>query len=109
MSIALVIQHVTRMRPIILSSVACLSVPYFFTPSHKRNVFRGEKLLLNINVIFSTAFVWNIYHSKKNWTKYDHLMYIGPHVNNRYSCQIVIKLEFSWQIFEKKFTKYKIS
>jgi len=30
-------------------------------------------------------------------------MYIGPHVNNRYSCQIVTKLEFSWQIFEKNY------
>jgi len=28
-------------------------------------------------------------------------MYIGRHVNTRYSCQILIKLECSRQIFEK--------
>jgi hypothetical protein len=42
-SIALVIQYIMRMRRIILSSVACPAVTYFFTPSHKPNVFRGKR------------------------------------------------------------------
>jgi hypothetical protein len=38
-SVALVIQHAKHMRRIILYSVACLTVVYFFTLSHKRHDF----------------------------------------------------------------------
>jgi hypothetical protein len=31
-------------------------------------------------VIFSTSFVWNIPHFKKNWGRCDKKMYIGLHV-----------------------------
>ena len=31
-------------------------------------------------LIFSTTFVWNISHSKKNWARYDQKTYIGLHV-----------------------------
>jgi hypothetical protein len=39
---ALVIQHAMRMRRIILSSVACLSLQYFSTLSTKRHHLRGR-------------------------------------------------------------------
>jgi len=42
-SVALVIQHQKRMRPIILSPVACLALPYFSTLPHKRYDFRKKK------------------------------------------------------------------
>ena len=41
-SVALVIQHAKRMRRILLSSVACLALPYFFALSHKRYYFRKK-------------------------------------------------------------------
>ena len=52
--------------------VACPALPYFSTLPNRRNDFR-EKLTEHKTrvLIFSTTFVWNISHSKKNWARYD--------------------------------------
>jgi hypothetical protein len=40
-----------------------------------------ETSLLNTKcVIFSTTFVWNISHSKRNWVRHDKKMHTGLHV-----------------------------
>jgi hypothetical protein len=56
---ALVIQHVKRMRRIILSSVTCVILPHFSTLSHKRHDFREKKIINHKTcvLIFSTTFI----------------------------------------------------
>jgi hypothetical protein len=73
-SVALVTMHAKRMRRIILSSVACLALPYFSTLSHKRHDFRKKKIVVHkiCVLIFSTTFVWNTSLSKKNSARYYH-------------------------------------
>jgi hypothetical protein len=101
-SVALVIWHTQRMRHIILSSVACLAVPYFSILSHKRHDFRKNVIEHKICVlIFSTTFVWNISYSKRNSARYYHECTYIFMLSTRYSCQILNKFGFSQQIFEK--------
>jgi hypothetical protein len=52
-------------------------------------------------LIFSTNFAWHISHSQKNWARYDYKCMLIFMPSARYSCPILIKLEFSSQIFEK--------
>jgi hypothetical protein len=58
---------------VILPSVACLSLPYFSSLSHKGQDFRKSVIEHKMCVlIFSTTFFGNMYHSKKNSARYFH-------------------------------------
>jgi hypothetical protein len=52
-------------------------------------------------LISSTDFVWDIYHSKKNWARYDKKFILVFISSTSYFCQILMILQFSQQIFEK--------
>jgi hypothetical protein len=60
---------------------------------------KKKKKKLNIKCFISTTSVRNTFHSK-NWAKYDYKCILVFMWSTRYSCLILIKLEFSWQIFE---------
>jgi len=73
--VALVMQHVMRRHRTKLSSVSCLAVSYSFKLSYINGmIFRGKKVTEHkcAFFIFSTTFVWNMYHSEKNWARYYH-------------------------------------
>jgi len=59
--------------------------------------------------IFSATPVWNISHTKKKWARYDQKWILVFMESTRYYSQILMKPEFSRQIFEKKIYKYQIS
>jgi len=54
-----------------------------------------------MHFLFSLQILRNMFFSKKIERRIIK-MYIVFHVSTRYSCQILIKLEFSRQIFEKR-------
>ena len=70
------------------------------TISWKKKVTEPKVCVL----IFSTNFVWNISHCKKHSTSYCHKCENVLMLNIRCYCRIIIKLEFSQQIFEESST-----
>ena len=88
----------------ILASVACPALQNFATLSHKRHDFRKKKKITEHKMcvsIFSTTFVWNNSHSTKNRKRYDDKCICVYIQSTRYSCPILMKLEFPRHIFEK--------
>jgi hypothetical protein len=100
-NVALLMQHATRMI-LVPSSVVSQSPPSSSTLSHKRYDFRKPVVEHKMCVlIFSTTFVWNISHSKKNLARY-HQKYRNVFMSStRYFCRILMKFEFFRHIFEE--------
>jgi hypothetical protein len=99
---SLVIQHAVRMYLILVLSVAFPVVQNFSTLSQEPYDYRQKVTKLKIcDLIFSTTFVWNVSHSKKNWARYDRkCISVYFMWSDHYTCQILIKLERTWQIYE---------
>jgi hypothetical protein len=89
-----------RMRRITLSCFACLAVPYFSALSHKLYDFCKNVTEWKCVSIFCTTCVWKISHSKKNSARYCKCTVVCKW-STSYSSQILMKLEFSRQIFDK--------
>jgi len=86
-------------------SVACsAALQYFSTFSPKRHDFRKKKNVIEHKMyvlILSTTFDRNISHSKKKWGRDEKKCTLVFMQSTRYSTQILTKLEFSGQIFDK--------
>jgi hypothetical protein len=96
MFVALVIQHGMCMHHTAISGPSGSTV--FFTLSQKRHDFR-KKVTEYKNVCCDLIYVYNF--CLKQFSFSEEISKIGLHVKYRYSCQILMKLECSRQIFEK--------
>jgi hypothetical protein len=99
--VALVIQHTMRMRHSVVRGLPRCKIFFHITSQTAR--FK-KKSCWTPNV----RFVWNISRSEKKWDRNDKKCVVVFRCSTRYSCLILIKLEFPRQIFEKKL-KYQIS
>ena len=91
-SVALVFQHAKRMRRVIFPHGALPAVPYLSTLFHKQHDFQNNVIEHKLCVlVFSTTFVWNISHSKKNSMSYYHKCTNVFMYSTYYSCHILMK------------------
>ena len=75
----------------------------FSTLSHKWHDFKKKKVTgheMRVSSL-STTFFLNIFHSKKNWARYEQKCMLVFMENARYSRPFLVKLEFPGQIIEK--------
>jgi hypothetical protein len=89
MFVALVIQYAKRMRRIILTSVAYMTLPYFSTLSHKRHGIR-KKLIEHKMCFFLQNLSERLFTLRRIWRD----IVINVH---RFSCKLpvtLVKLEF---------------
>jgi hypothetical protein len=79
---------------------ACPAPKYFFTLSRKHHHFR--QILLNLkSVLWYKNVAWTIYHTKKNFARYDQKCILFLMQNILYFWQILTKLRFSRQMLKK--------
>jgi hypothetical protein len=76
--------------------MTCLALSYFSTLSHKWYDFRENIIEYKMCLLFvSTIFACNFSHNGKNSERYCHKYTDIFKKSARYSCEILVKLEFS--------------
>jgi hypothetical protein len=104
----LIILHTKRVRHVILSFATCLCLPYLSTLSHKPHDFR--KQLVNIKCVFGfplQRLIETFLIVRR--TERDIIINVNKSsLSTRYSCQILMKLEFSQQNFDVFLTVHHI-
>jgi len=89
-------------------SVTYLAMRYFAQFSHKQHDFRRNVIEHKRHgVIFSTNFVWNISKTKNKWARYEKTCILIFMQSDRYSCQILMTLEFFFLQFSAKYSNIK--
>jgi len=80
--VALCIQHAMRMRHIFICVLPRCTIFLHIISLTAQFLERKKKVIEHkmCFLIISTTFVWKIFHSKKNWARYDKKMYIGLYV-----------------------------
>ena len=73
----------------------------FFHISHKRHDFHKKVIEYKICILIVSTTWHKNSHSKKNSARYGQKCILVFMKSNRYFCQIIMKIEFSGQIFEK--------
>jgi hypothetical protein len=84
----------------ILSSVACPALLRFSALSCKRHLKKKFEHKMCVS-IFSTTYVWSIFHSKKNWLRYDRKNILVYMKSTCYSFDILMKIGLPWHFFLK--------
>jgi hypothetical protein len=93
-----------------LSHVACSTLHYLSTWSHKRQDFRKKVTEEKSVLIFSTPFAWNVSHCKNNWARYDKKTCKALHVKNPLFLSDFNETWVYTRVFrKKKILKYQIS
>ena len=99
-SAALVTQHAMPMRHIVICDPPLSAI--FFPPHFLINctIFESKNVTEHKMCVILFFSYTNISHSKKNWARYDQKRILVFMWSSSYSCQILVKLGYSRQIFE---------
>jgi hypothetical protein len=102
--LALVMQHVKRVS-LLYCRLWYVRLCNIFQHYFINDAIFGNKAIVHklCVLIFPTTLFWNVSHYKKNWAWHyrKRIWYVCLHVTYRYSCQILMRLQVSRQIFEK--------